>query len=56
MLALNRSLLNEQYILINIPKAFVSIISVCGLHAILLSKITSRYFYTGSSTYDQLPF
>jgi hypothetical protein len=44
MLALNRSLLNREYIRINILKALASIISMCNLHVILLSKITPRYF------------
>jgi hypothetical protein len=38
MLAPNRSLLNRQYILMNVLKALASI------HVILLSKITPRYF------------
>jgi hypothetical protein len=44
MLALNRSLLNREYILMNVVKALASIISMCNLHVILLSKITPRYF------------
>jgi hypothetical protein len=44
MLVLNRSLLNREYTLINILKAFASIFSMCGLHVIFLSKITPRYF------------
>jgi hypothetical protein len=44
MLALNRSLLNREYILMNILQALASIISKCNLHVILLSKITPRYF------------
>jgi hypothetical protein len=40
MLALNRSLLSREYILMNVLKALVSIISMCNLHVILLSKIT----------------
>jgi hypothetical protein len=43
MLALNRSLLNREYILMNVLKALASIISMCNLHVILLSKITPRY-------------
>jgi hypothetical protein len=44
MLALNRSLLNGEYTLVNVLKALASIISICNLHVILLSKITPRYF------------
>jgi hypothetical protein len=44
MLVLNLSLLNRAYTLINVPKALVLIISMCGLHVIFLSKIASRYF------------
>jgi hypothetical protein len=40
MLALNRSLLNRECTPINILKALVSIISMCGLHVIFLTKIT----------------
>jgi hypothetical protein len=34
MLELNRSLLNREYILINVLKALASIISMCNLHII----------------------
>jgi hypothetical protein len=44
MLVLNRSLLNREYILINVLKALASIISICNLHITFLSKITPRYF------------
>jgi hypothetical protein len=44
MLALNHSLLNKEYTIINVLKALNSIISMCGLNAIFLSKITRRYF------------
>jgi hypothetical protein len=44
MLALKRSLLNRELILINVLKALASIVPICNLHVILLSKITSRYF------------
>jgi hypothetical protein len=44
MLALSRSLLNREYNLMNVLKALASIISMCNLHVILLSKITPRYF------------
>jgi hypothetical protein len=44
MLALNRSILNREYILMNVLKALASIISMCNLHVTLLSKITPRYF------------
>jgi hypothetical protein len=43
MLALNRSLLNREYTLINVLKALASIICMCNLHVIFLSKITPRY-------------
>jgi hypothetical protein len=43
MIALNRLLLNKEYILINILKALASIIFMCSLHVIFLSKITPRY-------------
>jgi hypothetical protein len=36
MLALNRSVLNREYILMNVLKALASIISMCNLHVILL--------------------
>jgi hypothetical protein len=41
---INRSLSNREYILMNVLKALASIISMCNLHVILLSKITPRYF------------
>jgi hypothetical protein len=44
MLTLNRSLLNREYNLMNVLKALASIVSICSLHVILLSKITPRYF------------
>jgi hypothetical protein len=44
MLVLNRSLLNWEYILINVLIAFASIISMCNLRVIFLSKIMLRYF------------
>jgi hypothetical protein len=44
MLELNRSLLNREYIVMNVLKALASIIPVCNLHVILLSKIIPRYF------------
>jgi hypothetical protein len=44
MLTLNRSLLNREYNLMNVPKALASIVSMCNIHVILLSKITPRYF------------
>jgi hypothetical protein len=44
MLVLNRSLLNREYILINVLKALASIISICNLHLTFLSNITPRYF------------
>jgi hypothetical protein len=44
MLVLNRSLLNREYIPINVLKALASISSMCNLHVTLFSKITPRYF------------
>jgi hypothetical protein len=44
MLTLNRSLLNRDYNLMDVLKALASIISICSIHVILLSKITPRYF------------
>jgi hypothetical protein len=44
MLTLNRSLLNREYNVMNVLKALASIVSICGLHVIILSKITLRYF------------
>jgi hypothetical protein len=44
MLALNRSLLNREYIRINVLKALATIICMCNLHVILLSNNTPRYF------------
>jgi hypothetical protein len=40
MLALNRSLLNREYIVMNVLKAWASIICICNLHVILLSNST----------------
>jgi hypothetical protein len=40
MLALNRSLLNKEYILINVLKALASILSMSGLHVVFFSKVT----------------
>jgi D-alanyl-lipoteichoic acid acyltransferase DltB (MBOAT superfamily) len=45
MLALNRSLLNREYTLIHVLKALASIISMCNLHVIFLSKITPRFYW-----------
>jgi hypothetical protein len=44
MLVLNHSLLNREYILINVRKALASIISTCNLHVTSLSKNTQRHF------------
>jgi hypothetical protein len=44
MLALNRSLLNREYVLIKAVKAFTSVVFKCYLHVIFLSNITPRYF------------
>jgi hypothetical protein len=43
-LVLNHSLLEKEYILINVLKALASIISICNLHVTFLSTITPRYF------------
>jgi hypothetical protein len=43
MLALNRSLLNREHILMNVLKALASNICMCNLHVILLSNNTPRY-------------
>jgi hypothetical protein len=44
MLAISRSRLNREYVLMNVLKALASIISMCNLHVIFISKITPRYF------------
>jgi hypothetical protein len=46
MLALSRSLLNREYtrILLNVLKAWASIICMCNLHVSLLFNNTPRYF------------
>jgi hypothetical protein len=44
MLVLNRSLLNREYILINVLKALASIISMFNFQVTFLWKITPRYF------------
>jgi hypothetical protein len=44
MLVPKRSLLNREYMLINVLKALASIIYMCNHRVILLSKITVRYF------------
>jgi hypothetical protein len=44
MLAFSRSLLKREYSLMIVQKALASILSMCNLHVILLSKITPRYF------------
>jgi hypothetical protein len=43
MLALNCSILNREYTVINALKALYSIISMYDLYVILISKITPRY-------------
>jgi hypothetical protein len=45
MLALNRSLLNKEYTLLNALKALAPIISMCTLHAILLSENYTEMLY-----------
>jgi hypothetical protein len=44
MLALNSSILDKEDILMNVLKPLASIVSMCNLHVIPLSKITPRYF------------
>jgi hypothetical protein len=44
MLALNHSLLNREYVVINVMKALASFISMCNLQLTFLSKITLKYF------------
>jgi hypothetical protein len=44
MLPSNRSRLKMEYNLMNVRKALASILSMCNLHVILLSKITPKYF------------
>jgi hypothetical protein len=44
MLTLYHSLLNREYHQMNVLKALASIVSICKLHVILLSKVTPRYF------------
>jgi hypothetical protein len=43
-LAFNRSLSKRNYALINVLKAWASVISMCKLHVAYLSNITPRYF------------
>jgi hypothetical protein len=57
MLLLNLSLLKREYTQMNVLEALASIISMCGLHAIFLSKITglvytpfSRLLHSNGST------
>jgi hypothetical protein len=40
MLSISRSLLNREYVLMNVLKVLASIISIYNLHVIFLSKIT----------------
>jgi hypothetical protein len=44
MLVLNRSLLNREYILMNVLKALALIVYMCGTHVMFLPKATPRYF------------
>jgi hypothetical protein len=44
LLVFNWSPLNKEYNLINVLWAFVVTISMCNLHVIVVSKITTRYF------------
>jgi hypothetical protein len=45
MLVFSRSILNREYIAINVPKALASIISMYNLYVTFSSKITSKIFY-----------
>jgi hypothetical protein len=51
MLVLKRSLLNRKVFLINVLKALVSIIFICSLHVILLSKITPTFLHDRQREY-----
>jgi hypothetical protein len=44
MLVLNRSLMNQEYNLINVLKALVATVSMCSPQVVFLSKITPRHF------------
>jgi hypothetical protein len=44
MLVLNHLFLNMGYILRNALKTLASIVSLCSLHVIFSSKITTRHF------------
>jgi hypothetical protein len=44
MLVLNCSFLNRGYSLMNVVKMLASIVAMCSLDVIFLSKITLRYF------------
>jgi hypothetical protein len=46
MLALNRSLFNKEYTLINVPKTFASIIStsMCNLQVIVIEDYTEMCY------------
>jgi hypothetical protein len=43
ILALNPSLLNREYALINALKALASVVFICSPHVIFLSNIILRY-------------
>jgi hypothetical protein len=43
MLTLNRSILYREYNLMNVLKALSSIVPICSIHVIHLSKIVPRY-------------
>jgi hypothetical protein len=51
MLVLNHSLLNREYILINVLKALTSIVSLCNLHG----NWSSLYSLGTTRTETQLP-
>jgi hypothetical protein len=44
MFALKCSLSNQEYVLINVLKALVSIVFICSAQIIFLFNITPRYF------------
>jgi hypothetical protein len=44
MFLLDCSCLNKGYIQMRVLKAVASVVSICSLHTIFLSKIAPRYF------------
>jgi hypothetical protein len=53
VVALKRSLLNRKYTLINVLKALASIICMCNLHVLFLSKITQDGIVVRSCIYGR---